>query len=178
MSNGKPGVMIYFETGRAIKTLDYETKGRLFEAILEYAEYGVVPEFDGTLAVVWPFVSDKIDRDSARYEEIKQKRVAAGKKGGETRSANMKQMLANETNASSDKQIKPSVTTSPTESATGTVTATATISESPIKGIRDNEEMEKGLTLTSQPVDSDSDDRNLSFADRKRQAMEMLSGRM
>lgn len=176
MSNGKPGVMIYFETGRAIKTLDYETKGRLFEAILEYAEYGVVPEFDGTLAVVWPFVSDKIDRDSARYEEIKQKRVAAGKKGGETRSANMKQMLANETNASSDKQIKPSVTTSPSESVTGTVPTTT--SESAIKGIRDNVEMEKGLTLTSQPVDSDSEDRNLSFADRKRQAMEMLSGRM
>lgn len=176
MSNGKPGVMIYFETGRAIKTLDYETKGKLFEAILEYAEYGVVPEFDGTLAVVWPFVSDKIDRDSARYEEIKQKRVAAGKKGGETRSANMKQMLASEANASSDKQIKPSVTTYTTESVTGS--APTTTSESPIKGIRDNEEREKGLTLTSQPVDLDSDDRKLSFADRKRQAIEMLSGRM
>lgn len=176
MAGGKPGVMIYFETGRAIKNLDYETKGRLFEAILEYAECGVVPEFDGNLAVAWPFISDKIDRDSSRYEEIKQKRAAAGKKGGETRSANMKQMLANEANASRDKQIKPTVSTSPTESVTETV-ATPT-SESTIKGIRDNVEREKGLTLTSQPVGTDSDDRNLPLADRKRQAMEMLSGRM
>lgn len=82
MAKGKPGVMIYFETAKAIKGLDYETKGRLFEAIMEYAEFGASPVFDGVLSAVWPFVADKIDRDSARYEEIRQARVEAGRKGG------------------------------------------------------------------------------------------------
>ena len=47
----KPGVMIYFRTGEAIKGLDYETKGRLFDCILEYGQFGTVPELSGALAV-------------------------------------------------------------------------------------------------------------------------------
>ena len=65
----KPGVMIYFETGQAIKGLDYETKGRLFEAIMEYAEFGTVPPMDGVLSAVWPFIASKIDRDAQSYEK-------------------------------------------------------------------------------------------------------------
>jgi hypothetical protein len=77
-NNGKPGVMIYFETAKAIKALDYETKGRLFEAIMEYAEDGVIPAFDGVLAAVWPFVADKIERDSVAYDnKVNQKKRAA-----------------------------------------------------------------------------------------------------
>lgn len=70
MTNSKPGVMIYFETAKALKALDYETKGRLFEAIMDYAEDGVVPSFDGVLAAVWPFVAEKIERDSERYDNV------------------------------------------------------------------------------------------------------------
>ena len=98
----KPGVMIYFETAKAIKGLDYETKGRLFEAIMEYAENGVIPEFDGVLAAVWPFIADKIDRDSTKYEGIRQTRAEAGRKGGLARANNMKQNQANEANAKFD----------------------------------------------------------------------------
>lgn len=78
MAKGKPGVMIYFETGRAIKGLDYALKGRLFEAILDYAETGVVPELDGILSAVWPFVSASIDRDTARYEGIREQNRIKG----------------------------------------------------------------------------------------------------
>lgn len=77
MAKGKPGVMIYFETAKAIKGLDYETKGRLFEAIMDYAEDGVVPELDGVLAAVWPFVADKIERDNEKYERIREQRTNA-----------------------------------------------------------------------------------------------------
>jgi hypothetical protein len=97
----KPGVMIYFETAKAIKGLDYETKGRLFEAIMEYAEFGIVPEFDGVLSAIWPFVADKVERDSIRYEEIRQAREEAGRKGGLARASNMKQNQANEANVPS-----------------------------------------------------------------------------
>ena len=74
----KPGVMIYFETGRAIKGLDYALKGQLFEAILDYAETGTIPELDGILSAVWPFVSASIDRDTARYEGIREQNRIKG----------------------------------------------------------------------------------------------------
>ena len=74
----KPGVLVYFETGRAIKGLDYETKGRLFEAILEYAETGIAPNFDGVLSAIWPFIADKIDRDSVRYADIRERNRIKG----------------------------------------------------------------------------------------------------
>lgn len=73
----KPGVMIYFETGRAIKALDNETKGILFDAIMEYGEHGKEPDVDGVLAAVWPFVKWYIDRDSASYANIVNKRKRA-----------------------------------------------------------------------------------------------------
>lgn len=122
---GKPGVMIYFETGKAIKGLSYEEKGKLFEAILNYAEFGVAPEMEGCLQYIWPFVVDKIDRDSAKYEEIRQKRSDAGKKGGEARAENAKQKQANEASVSIIDQVKPAVA----ETGNGTKTITITGNE-------------------------------------------------
>lgn len=75
---GKPGVMIYFETARAIKRCSYEEKGRLFDAILEYAEFGVVPELPPPLDMAWAFIVDKIDRDSERYSDIQEKNRMKG----------------------------------------------------------------------------------------------------
>lgn len=75
---GKPGVMIYFETARAIKRCSYEEKGRLFDAILEYAEFGVVPELPPPLDMAWAFISERIDSDSARYADIQEKNRMKG----------------------------------------------------------------------------------------------------
>ena len=81
MDKGKPGVMIYFEMGKSVRGLDYETKGRLFDAILDYAENGTLPSFDGVLSAVWPFVMNGIDRDSANYADkvLKRRRAAYAK---------------------------------------------------------------------------------------------------
>lgn len=46
MAKGKkPGVMIYFETKHIVKHLDLEDIGRLFLAILDYAEENKPPNF-------------------------------------------------------------------------------------------------------------------------------------
>lgn len=74
----KPGVMFYFDVRPCIKRLTPEEKGRLFEAILDYAEFGVVPDVDGALGVAWDFIQPKIDRDGERYDkQIEQKQYAA-----------------------------------------------------------------------------------------------------
>ncbi len=75
----RPGVMFYFDTRPCLKRLSNEDKGRLFEAILDFGEYGVIPDFDGTLGVAWDFIQPKIDRDCKRYESIVEKRTQAAK---------------------------------------------------------------------------------------------------
>ena len=75
---GKPGVMIYFETARAVKRCSFEEKGRLFDAILEYAEFGVVPDLPPPLDMAWAFIVDKLDRDNERYAEIQEKNRVKG----------------------------------------------------------------------------------------------------
>lgn len=64
----KPGVMFYFEIRPCIKRLSLEEKGALFEAILDYGEYGTLPEVDGVLGVAWDFIRPRIDLDSGRYD--------------------------------------------------------------------------------------------------------------
>lgn len=43
----QPGVMLYFEVRPCLIRLNDGEKGQLFEAILDYGEHGIVPDFDG-----------------------------------------------------------------------------------------------------------------------------------
>ena len=73
----KPGVMFYFDVRPCIKRLDINEKGRLFEAILDYGEFGIVPDLDGALGVAWDFIQPKLDRDAGRYDkQVEQKQYA------------------------------------------------------------------------------------------------------
>lgn len=49
----RPGIMLYFDILEPLKVLPDADKGRLFVAILEYGQFGVVPEFEGMLAMAW-----------------------------------------------------------------------------------------------------------------------------
>ena len=74
----KPGVMFYFDIRPCLKRLSTEEKGLLFEAILDYAEHGEEPDFDGVVGVAWDFIKPGIDRDSDRYgNQVLQKQYAA-----------------------------------------------------------------------------------------------------
>ena len=133
----KPGVMLYFETAEATTQLDLETKGRLYECIMEYGLYGTVPELSGPLVYIWPFVKQKIDFDNDRYQDIQEKRARAGSRGGQAKANNAKQSEANlaiatfakdevaeESKDSNTKQIKPTPTPTPTPTTTPTTTPT------------------------------------------------------
>lgn len=63
----RPGIMLYFDILEPIKVLPDADKGRLLVAMLEYGKSGIVPEFDGMLALAWGFVKPKIDKDEAEY---------------------------------------------------------------------------------------------------------------
>lgn len=74
---GRPGVMIYFDVREPLEELADDEKGRLFDAILEYGQYGVIPEFTGTLRMAWRFIKPNIDRDGNKYEKTVQQRKYA-----------------------------------------------------------------------------------------------------
>lgn len=70
----RPGIMLYFDILEPIKVLPDADKGRLLVAMLEYGQRGVVPEFDGMLALAWGFVKPNLDRDEEAYEKAKVQR--------------------------------------------------------------------------------------------------------
>lgn len=86
----KPGVMLYFDLRPCLKRLTQEQKGQLFEAILEYGEFGAVPNFDDDigLTIAWDFIRNMVDRDDKRYSDISKKRSEAATKKWEKERAN------------------------------------------------------------------------------------------
>ena len=129
--SSRPGVMFYFNTRPCLKRLNNEQKGQLFEAILDYAEFGIVPDFgdDVGLSVAWDFTQPKIDRDNERYEQISKRRAeAAAKRWGASGAAapENKQMDASDTNALTCMQAMPTTSSTTTTTPTTTSKATAT----------------------------------------------------
>lgn len=68
----RPGVMLWFENRPALALLSDEARGKLFMAIFDYAEFGVVPDFSDNipLLMAWEFIRPKIDLDGERYANV------------------------------------------------------------------------------------------------------------
>ena len=77
-SKERPGVMLYFDAVRpAISRLDETQCGVLLRSIMDYAQYGVVPELDPMTGLAFDMLVPKIDRDAERYEESREQRQYA-----------------------------------------------------------------------------------------------------
>ena len=98
--------MFYFNMRPSSKLSDSE-RLQLYDAILDYSQTGEVPEFSGTLGVVWDYIQPTLDEDNARYEATREKRAKAGALGGSAKARNAERDgsdLANLANASDGKQ--------------------------------------------------------------------------
>ena len=134
---GRPGIMLYFDILEPIKVLPDADKGRLLVAMLEYGQTGVMPEFDGMLALAWGFVKPKIDKDEAEYNLSVLRRQFATvcrerKKKGEPEITFDEWLKINGNNdnqnvsmVTNDNQRYPTTTT-PATPSTNTNTATST----------------------------------------------------
>lgn len=119
--------MLYWETFDVLESLvDGEAK-QMLTAIRRYSQYGALPDFSDSamLSTLWLLIRPKLDTDAERYENIRNSRVEAGRKGGLARASNAKQIQATEANATFAKQIKPTTTTSTTTTATTSTTSTS-----------------------------------------------------
>ena len=74
MAQQKPGVMLYFEMRPTLRRLSNRERLALYDAIMDYGEWGVVPDFTGKLAIAWDFVQPKLDRDDEAYSRNAQQR--------------------------------------------------------------------------------------------------------
>lgn len=99
MTEGKNSFVLYHDIREPLKLLSDEERGKLFLAILDYSEFGVEPDYEGALEMAFAFIRTSIDRDSEAWEAKRQKRVDAGRKGGQAKSGiakQNKQSLANQ----------------------------------------------------------------------------------
>ena len=94
---GRRSFVLYTEYEQAFSTLKPEEQGALIMAIFSYVRTGEVAPLSGGAAMAFLFIRGQLDRDWEKYDEIREKRAEAGRKGG-------KQTQANRANAYTAKQ--------------------------------------------------------------------------
>lgn len=84
----KSSFVLYHDIRTPLELLNDEDRGKLFMAILNYSEFGEVPEFNGALGMAFAFIRTALDRDTAAWEAKRTARAEAGRKGGKQNQAN------------------------------------------------------------------------------------------
>ena len=140
-SKERPGVMLYFDAVRpAISRLDETQCGVLLRSLMDYAQYGVVPELDPMTGLAFDMLVPKIDRDAERYEESREQRQYAvytreKKRSGEpVMSIGEWRLLRQREDEKNIGPIRPDIGPLPstsTTASTSTSTATATTAAAP-----------------------------------------------
>lgn len=80
MAKGPKGVTILFSLSEAINALNDSDRGKLLSAILDYAEHGTNPKFNGELKIVFACVKPTIDNNISAYESRCQRNSQNAKK--------------------------------------------------------------------------------------------------
>ena len=75
---------VFTDFAQSMEALGDAERGRLFTAMLEYAESGKLPDLRGNERFLWSTAKAQIDRAQERYD----KDVANGKKGGRPKNSN------------------------------------------------------------------------------------------
>ncbi|MDO4175584.1 MAG: DUF6291 domain-containing protein [Eubacteriales bacterium] len=99
MADRRKSFVLYTDYRHHLKLLRSEEQGRLLMSMFDYVENGIEPDFDGMLSMCWSFIRAQLDRDTEKYNSIREKRAASGRRGG-------KQTKANRANATFAKQTQ------------------------------------------------------------------------
>lgn len=121
----KDSFILYTEQKEIIDKLTDEQAGKLIKAIYQYAKDGTMPELDMLLEIAFIPIKQNLERNSEKWEDIKQKRSEAGKLGAKIK----KQNQANQANANFalSKQANEAVNVNVNVNDNVNVTATAVI---------------------------------------------------
>lgn len=87
MNHKKESFILYADTAQHIRLLTDEQAGRLFRLLLDFAADGTCPTpeeiGDNLVALAFSFLSDRIRRDTKKFQDTCEKRREAGRKGAE-----------------------------------------------------------------------------------------------
>ena len=114
LEDKKNSFVLYTDYKQHFDLLSVTERGELITALFEYSETGEQPQFEnGALKMAFSFIKTQIDRDSEKWQTIRDRRAKAGKKGGIKSAENRKQKQANsskckqtQANASKCKQMQ------------------------------------------------------------------------
>ena len=78
-------VILFSEWKKPLQPLSLEQKGRLFDALLDFPD-GVRPDFDDPLLLMaWAFMEGGLEENARKWDEIRERRAEAGRRGNEKR---------------------------------------------------------------------------------------------
>lgn len=77
----KNSFLMYLDYQEQFELLTDEQAGQLIKAIIKYEKTGEIPELDGMIKMAFSFIKTQLDRDREKWQEEKQKRSEAGKRG-------------------------------------------------------------------------------------------------
>lgn len=83
----KKSFVLYTDLRGPLEFLSDEECGRLFRAIMDYADSGSVPAFTGALGMGFAFVRAQLDRNDEKWQQTRAKRSEAGRAGARARAA-------------------------------------------------------------------------------------------
>ena len=90
-------IILYKEWKIPLQCLSLEQKGKILDALLDFP---AKPEFDDQMLVMaWAFMEGSLERNAQKWDDIREKRAAAGRKGAETTNGKVQQNAANPANA-------------------------------------------------------------------------------
>ena len=112
-------IVIYKSWKKPLRKLSLEQKGRIFDALLDFPD---PPNFedDQKLEMAWDFMSEAVESNSKKWNEKREKRAAAGRKGAEVTNGKRQQNAANPANADFAEQERQSAA-NPAVSVNGNV---------------------------------------------------------
>ena len=73
---------VYLDYSKAVTKLSDAEAGKLFKALLEYADSGQDPQLEGSLYAVFAIMQNQLDRDTEKYVQKCERLRQNGSKGG------------------------------------------------------------------------------------------------
>lgn len=144
---------VYLDYSKAVNKLSDEDAGKLFKALLEYADSGQEPQLEGSLYAVFAIMQNQLDRDTEKYEQKCARLRENGAKGGRPSRSTEPDGNQNKPSGFSSQPKKAE-----TDTATETETATENDSDNgkpadkPLKPIRHKYGEYKNVLLTEEEL--------------------------
>jgi hypothetical protein len=123
MAENKKSFVLYCDLIHTVDQLPDEVAGKLFKLILDYVNDKNPKVDDILLSVAFEPIKRQLKRDLKDWEQIKQKRAEAGRKGGKATQSKFKQNQAKLKQSKSNQAVTVTVTDTVTVNDTVNVTS-------------------------------------------------------